>query len=204
MKRLLITLVGMSLLQGTGWSQEQEVPELARLDSERARIGVVRQQKNAELDIEDAACQSKFAVTDCQNQVGARRRQMLAELKSREVELNARERLLKGMEQLQRSEQKAVDRIAREAQAQADADSAALSDKRAAQAEKILNHQQQANPAGARTTTGKTTSALDPQEVEKNRAAFAEKQQALEKRRKDRDQRILDHGNGGPPLPLRP
>ena len=78
------------------------------------------------------------------------------------------------------------------------------SDKKKAQDEKILNHQQQAHPVGSQPPVGKSTSALDPKEVEANREAYAEKQKALEKRRKDRDQRLLDKGTGSPPLPVAP
>jgi len=192
------------LLACPAWSQPDGPPDTVNLESERARIDNTRLQKTAELDAEESACLSKFAVTDCQNKVSARRRQLLSDLKRQEASLNALERRRKGLEQLQRAEEKATDRAARQNELQTAPDRTSQSDKKKAQDDKILNHQQRAHPAGNQAPTGKSTSALDPKEVDANREAYAEKQRALEKRRRDRDQRLLDHGAGSVPLPTAP
>ena len=199
-----MSVLAILLMACTAWSQPDLSPGVGDVDSERARIDNTRQQRTAELDSEALACLSKFAVTDCQNKVSARRRQLLSDLKRQEASLNALERRQKGLEQLQRGEEKAAERAARQVELPTGPGRALQSDKKKAQDEKILNHQQQARPVGSLSDAGKSTSALDPKEVDANREAYAEKQRALEKRRKDRDQRLLDHGAGSPPLPSAP
>ena len=204
MKPLHRCVLAAWLLVCPAWSQQDAPPDMVNLESERARIDSTRQQKTTELDAEALAWLSKFAVTDCQNKVSTRRRQMLSDLKRQEASLNALERRQKSLEQLQRGEEKAADRAARQLELQTGLDHTAQSDRKKAQDEKILNHQQQARPAGSPPPAGKSTSVLDPKDVEANREAYAEKQKALEKRRKERDQRLLDKGAGSPPLPTTP
>jgi hypothetical protein len=57
-------------------------------DMLRQRINVARKEKLDELAVQDTACLSRFAVIDCQNRVGVRRREMLADLKRQEASLN--------------------------------------------------------------------------------------------------------------------
>lgn len=204
MKPLQCCVLAVCLLACPAWSQPDASSSTGKLESERTRIDNTRQQVTAELDAEALACLSKFTVTDCQNKVSARRRQLLSDLKRQEAGLNALERRQKGLEQLQRGEEKAADRAARRQELQTGPNGTLQSDKKKAQEEKTLNHQQQANPVGSQPPSGKSTSALDPGEVEANREAYAEKQKALEKRRKDRDQRLLDKGAGSAPLPTAP
>jgi hypothetical protein len=47
-------------------------------------------------------------------------------------------------------------------------------------------------------------SNLDEAAQARNREAYLEKQQAAQKRRKEREQRLIDHGPGAPPLPMAP
>jgi len=204
MKPLQLCVLAAWLLACPAWSQQDASSGLGNHASARARIDNTRQQKTAELDAEESACLSKFAVTDCQNKVSARRRKLLSDLKRQEAALNALERRQKGLEQLQRSEEKSSDRAVRQLELQTGPDRTSQGDKKMAQDDKILNHQLRAHPAGSPQPAGKSTSTLDPKEVEANREAYAEKQKALEKRRKDRDQRLLDKGVGSPPLPVAP
>lgn len=204
MKPLQLGVLAAWLLVCPAWSQQDASSVLGNQESERARIDNTRQQKTAELDAEESACLSKFAVTDCQNKVGVRRRKLLSDLKRQEAAFNALERRQKGQEQLQRSEEKAADRAARQLELQTGPDRTSQNDKKKAQDDKILNHQLRAHPAGSPQPAGKSTSTPDPKQVEANREAYAEKQKALEKRRKDRDQRLLDKGVGSPPLPVAP
>jgi len=202
MRPLQIYGLAVWLVVGPVWSQQDGSADVSNVESERARIDNTRQQKTAELDAESLGCLTKFAVTDCQNKVSARRRQMLSDLKLQEANLNALERRKKGLEQLQRSADKAADSAAGQLELQTRLDSRSEDTKKAVQAEKVLNHQKQANPVGSPMPVSKATSTLDPKELEANRAAYAEKQKALEKRQKDRDQRLLDHGATGPALPV--
>lgn len=186
-----------------GWSQG--VPDVVvGGQAERLRIDSMRQQKTAELDAEESACLSRFAVTDCQNEVGVRRRQMLSDLKRQEAVLNAADRKQRGVEQLQREELKAADNVQRQRDAQTRTEKSVLDDRQKTQDDKQRSHRRQAQPVRSQAPVAKTGAVLDAETIEKNRQAYSEKQKALEKRRQERDQRMLDHGKGSQPLPLPP
>lgn len=204
MKSLRLSVFCLCLLGTQAWSQEGADPRIGGSAVERARIESIRQQRTAELDAEEVACASKFAVTDCQSKVTLRRRQMLADLKRQEAALNAAQRQQKGRDQLQRGVEKAKERTQRDEEARATAEKTLLEDRQKAQDEKVQAHQQHAKPTGNKAPGGKSTSVLDPKDIAKNRAAYAEKQQALEKRRQERDQRLKDHATTKPPLPVVP
>ncbi|MES2952066.1 MAG: hypothetical protein V4858_26365 [Pseudomonadota bacterium] len=171
-------------------------------DVARARIERIRLQKNAELDAEEAACQTRFAENDCLNRVVVRRRQMLADLKRQEAVLNEMQRQQKGLDQLQSGTEKAADHAKRQLEAQAKAEATTQEDRQKTQDEKVQNHQKQAKQGAKKAAVAsKSKSTLDAAQIEKNREAYLEKQKALEKRRKERDQRLLEHGAGRPPLP---
>ena len=179
-------------------------PDWDPVETERLRIENVRQQKTAELDAEHAMCSSRFAVTDCQNKVNTRRRQMLAELKRQEAELNAEQRRQKGADEMRTSSERAAANASREAELQSAPGKQSRDDRQKALDEKILNHRQQATTGTQKASSSKSSSVQDPKQIEKNREAYLEKQKAVEKRRRERDQRLLDHGTGGPPLPVAP
>lgn len=191
-------------LCAASWSQSDPGPAQDGIQAERLSIDKVRQQKTAELDAQEATCLSRFAVTDCQNQVGVLRRQMLSDLRRQESVLNAAERKQKGAEQLQREEVKAAENAQRQRDAEARAAKAELQDRQRAQADKQRSHQQRAQPVKSRAPDAKSGAVLEAETIEKNRQAFSDKQKALEKRRQERDQRLLDHGKGGQSLPLPP
>jgi len=199
-------IVGLLL---TGWSATvvaQVASDLVPADAgaQRARIDNIRQQRSAELDKEDAVCLTRFAATDCQNQVGVRRRQMLGDLKRQETSLNAVERQQRRAEQLLRTEQKAADSVQRQLEAKAAAEKNQSNDRQKTSDDKQRAHQQQAQPNGSNAPVAKSNRIPDAKVVQENREAYLEKQRALEERRQERDQRLLDHGKGAAPLPLRP
>lgn len=186
-----------------GWSQG--APDVVvGGQAERLRIDSIRQQKTAELDAEESSCLSRFAVTDCQNQVGVRRRQMLSDLKRQEAVLNEAERKQRGVEQLQQEELKAAENVQRQRDAQVRSEKSVLEDRQKTQDDKQRSHRQRAQPVKSEAPAAKTGSVLDAETIEKNRQAYSDKQKALEKRRQERDQRLRDHGKGSQPLPLPP
>lgn len=185
-------------------AQDAAAPASDPLDETLAHIGAVRQQMTAELDAQDAACLARFAVTDCQNKVTIRRRQMLADLKRQEAVIKDAQRHQKAQEQLQRSAEKAAENAQHVTEVEARQSSETESDRQKAQDEKVLSHQQQAKPVEPKASGPKIASGLDADTQAKNRAAYQEKQEAAQKRREDRAQRLIDHGNGGPPLPAAP
>lgn len=186
------------------WCQDTGGNAMDSYDQELQRIGVVRQQKTAELDAQDAVCLNQFAVNDCQNKVTVRRRQLLAELKRQESVVKDAQRQQRAAEQLQRSHDKAAESALKAAQQQDGVHSNTPADRQKALDEKVLSHSQQAKKTQPKASSPKTASGLDEEAQARNRAAYQEKQQAAQKRRLDREQRLLDHGTGGPPLPVAP
>jgi hypothetical protein len=176
----------------------------AELDLQRQRIEAVRKENMAELAAQDAACLSRFAVTDCQNKVGVQRRAMLAELKRQEARLDERDRRQKGAAQLQRTQDKASERVQRQSEAQANVKADSPEQRQRSLDEKVLSHKNQARPTPPSAPVSKTASGLDAVTIESNRAAFTEKQQAAERRRADREKRLLDKASGSAPLPKNP
>ncbi len=199
-------MMGLLLTGYSAMALSQAVPDPVPGDAaeQRIRINSLRQQKSAELDREEAACLSRFAVTDCQNQVGVRRREMLTDLKRQESSLNAVERLQKNSEKLLHAEQKAAESVQRQQEAMTAADNPQTADRQKTLDGRLHTHQQKAQPTVGKAPVAKPRNMLEPKVVEKNREAFVEKQKALEKRRQERDQRLLDHGKGAPALPLPP
>ncbi len=185
-------------------SQNAGVSSMDPFDQELQRIGAVRAQRTVELDAQDAACLTKFAVTDCQTKVVVLRRQLLADLKRQESVVKDAQRRQKAAEQLQRSSDKAAEKAQREADLIAGDDSGAANNRQKAQDEKVFIHTQQAKKAQPKALEPKVASGLDAAAQAKNRAAYEEKQLAAEKRRKDREQRLMDQGTGSAPLPVKP
>jgi hypothetical protein len=204
MKNLLIvltlTVCAASALGAPG--NEKAVAD--DIDLQRQRIDAARKERMAELAAQDAACLSRFAVADCQNKVGVRRRELLADLKRQETRLDAVDRRQKGADQLQRSLDKASDRAQRQSEMLANQPAETLEERLRAQNEKVLNHKSQARTVAPSTAVNKLPSGLDAASIESNRAAFSEKQRAAEQRRLDREKRLLDKAGGSTPLPRTP
>ena len=200
---LLIVLVWALFSVG---AQAEAVSEQAvgNVDGQRQRIESVRKEKLAELSAQDAACSNRFAVTDCQNKVGVRRREMLADLKRQETRLNEVDRRKKGAEQLQRSQDKATERAQRESEVQITHEGATLEERQKNLDEKVPNHQNMGKSAPPAAPVKKIASGLDAPSMAINREAFVEKQRAAEQRRLDREKRLLDKPSGSAPLPQAP
>lgn len=161
-----------------------QAQEDAATAAARQSIATVRQQKMAEFDAQEAQCQSRFAVTDCQNAVVVRRRQMLSELKNQEVQLNDAQRRQKGAQQLLRSQEKLEDR---ERQRPEDGYQKSPKEKR-----------QPLSPADlkpSRPPTAKVPAGLDAPTIAQNRAAYQAKQAALVQRRLERDKRLKEQAD---------
>ena len=167
------------------WAQDTAAPGPDPLDEELARIGAVRQQKTAELDVQDAACMDRFA-------------------KRQEDEIKDAQRQQRAQQQLQRSADKAAENAQHATESEALQSSETERDRQKAQDEKALSHQQHAKPVEPKASGPKIAAGLDADTRAKNRAAYQEKQEAAQKRREDRAQRLIDHVNGGPPLPAAP
>lgn len=187
-------------MQGLAWSQEAPPVDADATASERARIANLRQQQEALFNAQENACQSKFAVNDCLTAVARRRRAVLSDLKRQERLLNDAQRQQRGAEQLQRSDEKAVDSLQRQREDAGQPRSSSLQERQKAQDEKVLNHRAQATPVGERPSTGKTATPPDAQA----REAHTDKQKALNERRLERDKRLKEHRTTSPGLPVPP
>ena len=204
MMRHCMVALSLSSLSAVGWSQGDPGLSVTETRVERARIDSVRLKKSAELDAEEAACLSRFATTDCQNQVGVRRRQMLSELKHQETVLNTAEREQRGIEQLHRAELKSVDNNRRQRDAQLRSEKRVLENRQKSQEDKQRAHLLQAQPAKNQAPMAETGPRLDAKTIKMNQEAYSEKQRSLEKRRQERDLRLLEQGKDVRPLPLPP
>lgn len=187
------------------WAQpasEQRVIEQAK---QHERIRTLRQERTAELDAQELACTAKFAVTDCQNNVNARRREMQADLKRQELLLNESERKQKAADQLGRSRERAADWSSQQADAQSRPRGSTLEQRQKDLDEKRLDHQRKVKPVSAAANVRQPTTAKTPEAELENRQVYAEKQRAAEQRRLERDKRLREKASGGAaPLPLLP
>lgn len=172
--RLAAALVVLSLLASGVQAQEEAT-------TTHQGIATLRQQKMAEFDAQDAECQSRFAVTDCQNAVAVRRRQMLSELKNQEVKLDDAQRRQKGARQLLRSQEKLDDW---ERQRPADKQQKFPQEKHSPPP-----------PASPKPSTAKVPAGLDASTIAQNRAAYQAKQAALVQRRLERDKRLKEQAD---------
>ncbi len=179
MNRLYLT-AALLLLAPVAQAQE----DAAAIAAARQGIAASRQQKMAEFDAQDAECQSRFAVTDCQNAVAVRRRQMLSELKNQEVQLDDAQRHHKGAQQLLRSQEKTDDR---ERQRQLAAPPKSPQEKR--------HPPPPADLKPSKPPTAKLPAGLDAQTIAQNRAAYQAKQAALVQRRLERDKRLKEQAD---------
>lgn len=75
-------------------------------EASRLQISNTRTQLEAGFVLEDTACYKKFLVNNCLEEVTARRRAVMANLRSQEIVLNEQDRKIKAAEQLKKTEDK--------------------------------------------------------------------------------------------------
>ena len=91
-------------------------------DAEYLRISTERSKLEAAFALEDTACYKRFLVNSCLDEVKARRRDALADLRRQEILLNDEARKAKAAEQLQKTEDKsAPEKLQQEADKRAQA-----------------------------------------------------------------------------------
>jgi colicin import membrane protein len=203
-KPAFLIVLACTVLAASTMAESPDQPAVAAPDLQRHQINVLRKEKLTELAAQDTACLSRFSVTDCQNNVGVRRRQMLSDLRRQEARLDEVDRRQKGADQLQRSQDKAADAAQRASEVSATIDRNTQKERQKALDEKVLSHKKQAKTDSPPVPAIKAASGLDAQTIEKNRQAYSEKQLAAERRRQGREKRLLDSVNGSAPLPKTP
>lgn len=97
------------LLSLGGFASSQIGPvnvQTADIDAQRAAIAAERNRLEASFLGEDAACYKKFAVNNCLENVNARRRAVMADLRRHEILLNDEQRKSKAEQQIRKSQEK--------------------------------------------------------------------------------------------------
>jgi colicin import membrane protein len=110
--------------------------DLSLEQQERKLIGQERTAAMAGFDTAKEACYQKFAVNACIRKAQAQHRDVLADLKRRDVAVNDLERKRQGMAQLQKTEDKATAQRQAEISAQRDEALAKTAEREAQQAKK--------------------------------------------------------------------
>jgi colicin import membrane protein len=185
---LLVACLGLQV----AWAQTDAVAQ-----AQRQHISAERSRAEADFLQQELACQSRFAVQACVDQIAAQRRILERELTRKEASLNAAERQQRAQEQLQRSAEKERDYQARAAELTGDATSERLQ----AQQEKQQAHRKVA-PAPASSAASKPLPpAPTAAEQASLREAYTSKQQAAQERRRTREKRLRESTEKSPVLP---
>lgn len=199
----ILGLLVASVLSPPAWCQPEVLQGAEQVASERLRIEAQRQRATAELNAQEQACQSRFMVTSCEQDVRRRRIAILAELKRQDAELNDVERRKRGEEQIQRGGEKQAERALNDADlARSPAPSQA--ERKMNQDAKILEHHKTGASANGTPKDGRTPSTPIPPDVQTNRAAHLQRLEDARKRRMERDKRLLDRPAKVAPLPTPP
>ena len=98
----LVALILLAYVLLFGLSALSQTPS----DAERLRISNERTALVAGFKREDVACYAKFLVNNCLEEVDARRRDAMSDLRRQEIVLNDQARRDKGAEQMKKSEDK--------------------------------------------------------------------------------------------------
>jgi hypothetical protein len=205
MKVLGVILSGLAAmaLHPLAWSQQDTSQGPEQVAAERLRIEQQRQIATVELNAQEQACQSKFVVTSCVQDVGRRRIAMLADLKRQEASLNDAERRKRGAEQRARSVDKAAERANSDAELSALPTSTQL-DRKMAQESKVLQHRNIASQSAGGATKPEIQTGLTLSDKQSSRNAYAQRIEDARLRRVERDKRIQEQSKTVIPLPTRP
>ena len=163
---------------------------------QRQSISAERASADAGFSRQEQACQSRFVVQACLDDVAAQRRTLERELKRREASLNAVDRQQAAQEQLQRSADKARDHQNRQTEPTGDVQAERVR----AQKEKQQAHQDAGRSSGNASKTAPATPSAAEQAT--LREAYAAKQRAAQDRRAARDKRLRESTEKTSALPL--
>ena len=183
-------LFGLMALAGVVLAQEPDKlqAELDRIQAERARqVALFAEQ--------EAACYQRFAVNDCLRRVKASRRPVMEDLRRQEVAIQDERRRLRGIEQLQRLEEKSSPAVQQEAaekrQEALRAHQERLERAEQKQADKLQAEQDRlATPP--RAERDKTSDRPTAETRSADRLEFEEKQRQAEENRARRDKALAD------------
>ena len=158
-----------------GFATSQTGPanvKTADIDVQRAAIAAERGGLEAGFLSEDAACHKKFAVNRCLENVNARRRAVMADLRRQEIMLNDEQRKSKVEQQIRKSQEKSSPESM---QQDSDRRTKAIEDFRGRQGRDQKNAQRR-NAAVANEAAAREANAVRLENHEKKNQARAEKQ----------------------------
>jgi hypothetical protein len=183
-------LYGLMVLAGVALAQEPDA-----LQTELDRIQAERVRQEANFAQQEAACYQRFAVNDCLRRVKAARRPVMEDLRRQEVAIQDERRRLRGIEQLQRLEEKASSEVQQEAADKREealrAHQERLERAEQKQAEKLQAEQDRlaAPPRGERDKSSDRPTA---ESRSADRLEFEEKQRQAVENRARRDKALAD------------
>ncbi len=183
-------LYGLMVLAGFALAQEPDA-----LQTELDRIQAERVRQEANFAQQEAACYQRFAVNDCLRRVKAARRPVMEDLRRQEVAIQDERRRLRGIEQLQRLEEKASSEVQQEAADKREealrAHQERLERAEQKQAEKLQAEQDRlaAPPRGERDKSSDRPTA---ESRSADRLEFEEKQRQAVENRARRDKALAD------------
>ncbi|CDS49129.1 Translation initiation factor 2 (IF-2; GTPase) [Polaromonas sp. CG9_12] len=161
--------------------------QTADIDAQRVAIATERNRLEAGFMSEDAACYKKFAVNNCLENVNARRRAVMANLRRQEILLNDAERKSKAEQQIRKSQEKSSPESL---QQDSNRRTQAIEDFRGRQGRHQENAQQH-NAAVANEVEARDAKAVRLEKHEKRIQGRADKQAtAVEEARKFKDRQI--------------
>lgn len=184
-------------------AHDQAGPAAPDVASAYQQIEAERAREAEQFTVQEAACYQRFAVNDCLKQLQSKHLEVSAELKRRETLLHSAERARQGAEQLKRTQQKVQE--SQQVSDQAQEGAVRAQEKLKEQQEKQAAH---SAPRGAKSTATPASSpppGVSAKEQASNRAHYAAKLAAAEKKRKDVAKRRKDSQSDQPvpalPLP---
>ena len=142
------------------------------IDAQRAAIAAERNRLEASFLGEDAACYKKFAVNNCLENVNAKRRTVMADLRRQEIMLNDEQRKSKAEQQIRKSQEKSSPESL---QQESDRRTKAIEDFRGRQGREQENAQRR-NAAVVNEAAAREANAARLENHEKKNQARAEKQ----------------------------
>ncbi|MDB5778684.1 MAG: hypothetical protein JWP79_1415 [Polaromonas sp.] len=183
-------VIAFFLLTLGGFATSQNGPvngQIADIDAQRAAIAAERNRLETGFMNEEASCYKKFAVNSCLDNVNARRRAVMADLRRQEILLNDAQRKSKAEQQIRKSQEKSS---SESLQQDKDRRTQAIEDFRGRQARDQENAQRRdaavANEAAARNANA----ARLENHAKKNQKRAERQAQAAEESRKFNERQV--------------
>jgi hypothetical protein len=204
MKRLAFGLLWLSGAVSV-WAQVPSVPNAPVSIEDYRHIEATRTREGADFDAQDAACYQRFAVNDCLKKVQSKRIAVMADLKRQDALLQDRERAQRGVEALERIEQKALERKRGQEENQVSDGVARAQEKLEEQLGKRAEHSAKAARAASDPAPVSVPSPTGPTTAEQTqaRARYESRQADAQRKRQEVIQRqAVKVGKPVQPLPL--